>query len=271
MKKNPNGKKSLNYESNEKGIYISLGENRLNAFKRYGDVLFKRAIGKSPEMESSKAAAKIIKDIIKENYQILDVGCGPGHYFRSLKNKINTNFKYSGVDVNSVYIELAQEAFKDYEGIDFQLADINNIPFEDNSKDIVMCCNVLLHIPSIKKPIEELCRIAKQFVLIRTLIGDRSFRIMEVHEQENGDEFELDGSPKSYNFYNIYSKSYILNILSNLGINNIEFVEDTDFKRDNIEAAVSEQSNVKNVTRIIGKWQVNTFVLQPWTFIKIFK
>jgi ubiquinone/menaquinone biosynthesis C-methylase UbiE len=249
----------------------TFGVNDLEVAKSYGEVLYKRATGESPEMESSKAAAKYIKEVLKENNHILDVGCGPGHYFRSLRNTISVPFNYFGADVNPLYVELAEKAFIDEKNVDFRVSDIYNLPFEENSVEIVMCCNVLLHLPSIRKPIEELCRVAKDFILLRTLIGSRSFRIMEVHAREKGDEFNDDGTPKSYNFYNIYSKDYILNIFSNVGISNVEFVDDKDFKPKNIEAAASEQAEANNVTRMIGNWQVNTYILQPWTFIKAFK
>jgi hypothetical protein len=45
----------------------------------YGDVFKKRLQGKLPEMESSKAVTKIIKNLTDEIHQpsILDAGCGP--------------------------------------------------------------------------------------------------------------------------------------------------------------------------------------------------
>ena len=57
-------------------------ENKNNA-----QVYYKRAIGKSPEMEVSKSMAKIVNQIIKSDYKVLDVGCATGHFYRSLKKK----------------------------------------------------------------------------------------------------------------------------------------------------------------------------------------
>ena len=55
--------------------------------KNNAQVYYNRAIGKSPEMEVSKALAKLVKKIISKDEKILDVGCACGHYYRSLKKK----------------------------------------------------------------------------------------------------------------------------------------------------------------------------------------
>ena len=60
--------------------------------KNNAQVYYNRAIGKSPEMEVSKALAKIVKKIVKKNDKILDVGCACGHYYRSLKREIKNFF-----------------------------------------------------------------------------------------------------------------------------------------------------------------------------------
>ena len=46
----------------------------------YGEVLYKRAIGLAPEMESSKATAKHLDGVLLPGSRVLDVGCGAGHY-----------------------------------------------------------------------------------------------------------------------------------------------------------------------------------------------
>ncbi len=53
--------------------------------KPYGDLFFDRATGKLPEMESSKAAAARITALAKSGDSLLDVGCGAGHYYRSIR------------------------------------------------------------------------------------------------------------------------------------------------------------------------------------------
>lgn len=236
--------------------------------EEYAQVLYKRATGELPEMECSKATAKILATWVKDGDNILDVGCGVGHYLRSLSNSLTANFSYTGLDNSTFYIELAEKAFLNRDRATFCKGDIYQLPFPEKSFDIVMANNVFLHLPSIERPFRELCRVSRKHVLIRTLVGERSFRIQEVRTQ--GDEFNEDGSPKSFNYYNIYSQAYIEYLLSSIPeVNKWEIVPDKDFDPKLISAN-AEQSELRNVTRMISDWQVNGYILQPWVFIKVF-
>ena len=55
-------------------------------------VYYKRAIGKSPEMEVSKSLSKILINLVKKDFKILDVGCATGHFYRSIKKRVKKNF-----------------------------------------------------------------------------------------------------------------------------------------------------------------------------------
>lgn len=234
----------------------------------YGDVFFRRATGALPEMESSKAASGILRDWVVNGSRILDVGCGGGHYLRSFRARIPTAFHYMGVDITPRYVGLARSAHASDPDASFQVADIHELPFEDASFDIVTCNNVLLHLPAIKRPLEELCRVSRRHVLVRTLVGERSFRIQEV--RGTGDEFMDDGVPREFNHYNIYSAPYVRRVLKGIGrVQAIEIAEDRDFDPVRIQAAAAEQPLAANVTTMHAGWQVNGYVLQPWAFVKV--
>lgn len=245
----------------------------------YGQLFFDRAKGHSPEMESSMAAARILQSRITSESTLLDVGCGAGHYLRSLRRLINEPFRYTGLDATESYINLANQAWADDAAADFVLGDIYNLPFEDNAFDTVLCCNVFLHLPSIQQPLHELIRVARGSVLIRTLVGDRSFRIQDVFspsthpERFSGSddiEFDTNGEPKAFSYLNIYSKLYIGKLLEQeRKVKSFSITSDQDFNPERLRQDSEARQNVVNITRLVGGFQINGAILQPWHFIQI--
>ena len=175
----------------------------------YGENLYyKRATGELGEMESSKALCKVLSPLYKKEMKILDAGCGAGHYLRSFRGRIDKNIDYTGLDATKYFVKLAKMAFG--EGANFIEGDIFNMPFKNNSFDIVNCSNVILHLPPIpQKAISEMIRVAKKYVVIRTVFGERNYIIREVRPKTKDQEAVLknhaeligkDGDPASFNF-----------------------------------------------------------------------
>jgi len=245
-------------------------------------VYYKRATGELPEMESSKALASLVKEWVLPRDSILDVGCGAGHYLQSLRREIAEPFRYTGLDATRRHIELAREAWKGQSDTDFQQGDIYSLPFDDAEYDIVMCSNVLLHLPSVQVPLSELVRTARRRVIIRTLVGDRSFRIQEVRSSADDrtdastasdakvdSEFDADGEPKSFSYYNIYSQSYIEGLVSRLpNTTSCTIFPDREFDVAKLEADLARYSS-PNATHLMNGLQVNRYVLLPWHFVSI--
>jgi ubiquinone/menaquinone biosynthesis C-methylase UbiE len=245
---------------------------------KYGDVFFERATGKMPEMESSKAIAKRMSKLAREKDSILDVGCGGGHYLVSLDREMKTHFSYTGIDATEYYIERAKQAFKTKQertkrtATEFQVGDIFNIKQADSSFDIVLCANVLLHLPSVEVPLRELVRVTKKYLLLRTMVGIESFRIMHVLKPERYDD---KGEPERFSYFNIYSESYLKEYIGSLtGVKSVIIEKDSDFNPENIGAAEYIKAGKEvpvNVTRIVEGMQVNNYVIEPWCFILIEK
>ena len=241
----------------------------------YGNVFYKRATAELPEMESSKAVTKHLAGLAKADDLILDVGCGAGHYLRSLLNGLPTPFAYHGVDATANYIALAKEAWQGVESdkllsAQFQQGDIFNIDLKDAYADVVMCNNVLLHLPSVEQPIKELVRVSKKYTVIRALIGDNSFRIKQVMEPE---EYDQAGDPVNFFYYNIYSESYIRAVLDRIPeIKSVRFISDHDYDPANLVSSISDYAETpKDITKIMNGLQVNNYIIQPWMFVIVEK
>jgi ubiquinone/menaquinone biosynthesis C-methylase UbiE len=238
--------------------------------KDYGDLFYKRAIGEAPEMESSKAAAKRLKSILKPEDYILDVGCGAGHYLRSLKNNLNIPFRYTGADVTPYYIEMAGKAFNKEKDVSFVHTNIFDLKFSDNTFDVVMSNNVLLHLPSVVKPLQELCRVAKRHVMVRTLIGPKSYVVLDVAPSKAGNDFDENNDPVGFHYLNIYSKQYIRNILSSIeGVGDVSIELDTDFDAKSLHDTQDLLPNAWDATRVEGNMQISGMIIQPWAWLDI--
>ncbi len=237
--------------------------------RAYGDLFFQRATGELPEMESSKSAANRLENILKEGDKLLDVGCGAGHYYASYKKNISNDFLYTGVDATQNYVDLAKKAFKNDSNCEFQKQDIFDLEFDDASFDIVTCFNVLLHMPTIKKPISELCRVASKRLMLRTLISDSSYIIKDIMCSDVDDEFDEDEEPNNFHYLNIYSENYLKKILSNIGnIKKIKFEIDKDFD----SSAVEDTKNIletSDATSVVNGKQISGLILMPWTWVDI--
>ncbi len=71
---------------------------------------------------------------------IIDAGCGEGYYLRVIREELPDTFNYFGIDLAKEGIKLAAKKEKGYDGqkISFSVAGIFDLPFEDNSADVIM-------------------------------------------------------------------------------------------------------------------------------------
>tara|TARA_B100000780_G_C21002685_1_gene401196 strand:+ start:108 stop:617 length:510 start_codon:yes stop_codon:yes gene_type:complete len=114
-----------------------------------------------------KNLVKIFTDllIIKKDSQILDVGCGEGAFLEQIKQYKSV----SGIDLSENAIFKINTKMK----VDFKVSQVNNLPFDDNSFDTVICFSIFHYLESInysKQVINELIRVTKP--LGQILIGD---------------------------------------------------------------------------------------------------
>lgn len=84
---------------------------------------------------------------LPENGTVLDAGCGSGLLSRYLATRFPAA-TISGVDSSSDRIEKAKIAAQSFGRIDFQCADLRNLPFADASFDYIFCRYVIHHMPN---------------------------------------------------------------------------------------------------------------------------
>ena len=255
------------------GLCLNEYKNNSNNAKVYYD----RAIGKSPEMETSKAIANILTKIVKKNDKILDVGCACGHFYRSIKKRIKKNFKYTGTDPYSIFLDKAKLAWKNDKNVNFIKGNIYNLPFKKNEFDISFCSNVFIHLNDIKKPLKEIIRVSKKTVTLRALLYDVSYKVQLVYNNrwwsdtdiKPVDEFDNKGNPRAYSYFNILSFDYITQTIKKIHPKSkIKIIKDNFFNKKNISKSIGKEKRPL-ATRILGDYQVSGCLLQPHYFVII--
>lgn len=91
----------------------------------------------------------IASELEKEEYEdLLDCGCGTGPMISLLYEK-DSSKKYTGLDITPRMIEVAKN--KKLEGVNWVVGDCENLPFEENSFDAIICSNSFHHYPNPEK------------------------------------------------------------------------------------------------------------------------
>ncbi len=88
----------------------------------------------------------ISEELDKEDYQdLLDCGCGTGPMISLLYEKDATK-NYTGIDITPKMIEVGKS--KKLNGVKWIVGDCEDLPFDDNSFDVIICSNSFHHYPN---------------------------------------------------------------------------------------------------------------------------
>lgn len=134
---------------------------------------------------------------------LLDVGCGTGELLKEISN-LGIAQQLSGIDISSKMIDIAKEKLK--ETATLLLGDSEELPFNDQSFDAVVCNDSFHHYPTPSKVIKEFARVLKKDGIL--IIGDcwqpiGARQVMNFY-MKHSDEGDV----------KIYSKSEMLSLLS---------------------------------------------------------
>lgn len=100
---------------------------------------------------------------IKEGMTVLDLGSGAGFDCFLAAKKVGNNGKVIGIDMTEKMIKKAQENVKKYgyNNVEFKLGEIEDLPIEDNSVDIIISNCVINLSPDKQKVFYEAYRVLK--------------------------------------------------------------------------------------------------------------
>ena len=219
------------------------------------------------------------KKKIKLDDKVLDVGCACGHFYRSIKKRVKKKFYYTGIDPYPIFLQKAKVAWKRDKNVNFIKGNIYKLPFKKNQFDLSFCSNVFIHLNDIKKPLKEILRVTKKTIVIRTVLYDVSYKIQLVYNNKwwndtnvkPSEEFDNNGNPKAYSFFNIHSFDYITANIKKINPNvKIKIIKDNFFNKNIIKRSQQKEKRPLS-TRIVGEEQVSGCILQPHYFLIIDK
>jgi len=97
---------------------------------------------------------QFIANKIKENQNIVEIGCGKGRFLKALQ-KINNGLSLTGVDISPELLSTVPN------GINKILGSLENIPLKDDSFDVVFSVEAIEHSVNQETAIDEMIRILK--------------------------------------------------------------------------------------------------------------
>ena len=89
---------------------------------------------------------------------VLDVACGTGIVARTAAKRVGPNGRVVGVDLNQAMLTVAERVCP---RLEFRLADVTALPFENATFDVVLCQMALMFFPDRPAAIREMGRVVK--------------------------------------------------------------------------------------------------------------
>lgn len=121
------------------------------------------------------------------NYEIesvLDVACGTGRDYEGVLAN-NIDVEYYGMDISDYLVAKNRDR-----GMQCFQGNIEDIPELDDSWDLVYARHIIEHLEYYETAIEEMCRVAKRYVLIVHFIPMESEDRISITQREDGEFHE---------------------------------------------------------------------------------
>lgn len=155
---------------------------------------FDELVSDSHSWRNVSNAVPYVIPYLRKTDKLLDVGMGPGTISKDLANYV---MSVVGIEPTPELVDLAssQEALPDL--VTFKLGSAYNLPFEDESFDVVHAHQVIVHLDDPVKALKEMVRVCKNGGHI--LVKDSDMSMNVIYPQEYADIIEKHTKGESRN------------------------------------------------------------------------
>lgn len=122
-----------------------------------------------PEMTSHAQAAELLAPAVAPRDTLLDVGCGSGYFFHSLRSR-DIPAEYHGIDASPTLIGIGQRYLPEH-GLPADRLRVLRIEDLDAEADHVVCINVISNVDNYHRPLERMLLTARKTVILRESLG----------------------------------------------------------------------------------------------------
>lgn len=98
---------------------------------------------------------------IQPGMRVLELGCGTGNMWHDAAKWLPKDASLTLTDFSAGMVKTAMANVPALPNISFQQVDIQQIPFKDNSFDLVIANMMLYHVPDLKKGLSEVARVLR--------------------------------------------------------------------------------------------------------------
>ena len=148
----------------------------------------------------------------------LELASGTGRVTNHLRRILNPETKLIASDVSADMLNVAKERLKDA-NIDWRMIDAQDLPFDDNSLDLIVCCFGYMFVPDQPKAFAEAFRVLRPGGMLLLTTWDK----LETAEAANVyrkivKQYLTDPLPKSYNLpFSMHDDTVIKELLQTAG------------------------------------------------------
>ncbi len=160
-----------------------------------------------------------IVQLVRRGAAVLDVGCGTGRYLVPLHR---SGFAVAGVDLSKVALSLLDPHYSRI------VADLQSLPFVDNTFDAVTCYGVLQHLTRVgrERAVQELFRVVRhEGLAFAEVIGRRDMRY------NSNDVLEADTFVDGGILHHYFLPSELSTLFTSAGFRTVSLDDRTIIKR----------------------------------------